>query len=419
MNFNLDDFNIDNISNSSGPKLPTKSNLLPSIPPKSSGLTINDDDLFGLDMIMNKSKAKKSPSPTNSLGGGTKSPPPHISSARSTPPNLSPINKVGSDNDSSFNLDFSSPSKPSSTSFSIPGLSKPLMTGPSLPKIPGLSSTTSVNKIDDLDKEIKSLSSSLDDDLKTVNDMKNSMSGPKIPSFANSQPVNIPGLSTPLPTVQDSILHLSYEEIQKRKLDLICKFDRLRSKGVKIMKQYNMSSDYEEMKNEYDTIMKNKRLNDSVKFQRRLFVTLASGLETFSESSLNPFDVRLTELGSIINDDIDSYDDIFEELHIKYVGEDGNYPPELRLVMKLGTSVAWCIYQNKMMENSNVPDFNRIMKENPELSAQFKRASQNAYNKMNPGQTSFSSNNMDGPPIYDAGTSNDNVPNIDDILNSL
>jgi hypothetical protein len=431
MNFNIKEFNIDSIGSSE-----KKTNLLPSIP-KSSGapptLDLSTDDLFGLDSIMNKSKAKKSPSPTSmSSPPAAKSPisfssaPSFTPSKPSSPSGLSNITKldVGSSSPELKSVGgslFSKPSTPPSTS-KIPGLSMPP---------PSFASAS--NTIPDLDKEIKSLEKGLNDDMAKVNQMKSGMNSPQLPNFGSTPPNNATNAPfTPVNSDPNSIMNLSYEEIQKRKLKLLCDFDKLRSKGVKVMKQYNMSSDYEEMKNEYDILISNKRINDSIKWQRRFFVTLASGLETFTRSSYNPLDFELTNFGSEVSDDIESYDDIFEELHLKYVGEGGNYPPELRLVFKMGTTAAWCMYQQKIMANSNVPDFNRIMKDNPQLNQQFKQASMNAYQKMNTGEAAsmgkFMSGMMgnqqtDGPPLYDGGapssSSNDAVPNLDDILNSL
>jgi hypothetical protein len=430
MNFNIKEFNIDSIGSSE-----KKTNLLPSIPKSSNkppSMDLSTDDLFGLDSIMNKSKAKKSPSPTSmSNGGGIKSPPPNFSSKSSfkipstPPPGLSNINKLDS-------LDLNlSPSKPSSPG-ELKSVGNSLFSKPSTPpssSIPGLSSS---NTIPDLDKEIKSLEKGLNNDMAKVNQMKSGMNSPQLPNFGSS--TTLPQQNrvfTPMNNDPDSIVNLSYEEIQKRKMKLLCDFDKLRNKGVKVMKQYNMSSDYEEMKNEYDILINNKRVNDSIKWQRKFFITLASGLETFTRSSYNPLDFELTNFGAEVSDDIDSYDDIFEELHLKYVGEGGNYPPELRLVFKLGTTAAWCMYQQKIMANSNVPNFDHIMRENPQLNDQFKKASMNAYQKMNTGEAAsmgkFMNGMMDsgnnGPPLYDGGapssSSNDAVPNLDDILNSL
>lgn len=443
MNFNIKEFNIDTISST------PKTNLLPSMPKSSTptmDMGLSSDDLFGLDSIMNKSKAKKSPSPTSMSGSGiTKSgSAPTFTPKSNTPP------PAFSSSPEPFKLDFSnSKSAPTSPHMTTKSLNLGGSSSVSKPSssIPGLSSFSlggenSINKsseIPNLDKEIKSLEKGLDADLNAVR----SMNSPKLPDFGSgfhATTSTLPNAKSFSPGLvassdPDNILNLSYEEIQKRKLDLLCKFDRLRSKGVKVMKQYNMSSDYEEMKNEYDTIMKNKRINDSVKWQRKFFITLASGLETFSESSYNPLDFHLTDFGSAVSDDIDSYDDIFEELHLKYIGEGGNYPPELRLLFKLGTTAAWCVYQRKLMESSNMPDFQRVMRENPQLNEQFKQASMNAYQKMNVGNDAegmgkFMSGMMnqntglnDGPPLYDGGmpssSSNDKVPNLDDILNSL
>jgi hypothetical protein len=423
MNFNIKEFNIESIGSS--PE--KKTNLLPSIPKSSSmpSMDLSKDDLFGLDSIMNKSKAKKSPSPV-SMNNSSNSPIPSFDNSTNkpaTPPTgLSNITKLDIGTKSpelkSVGNSLFSSKTPPTTPTKIPGLSPPPF-------------STKNNTIPDLDKEISSLGKSLDNDMKKINQMKSGMNSPQLPNFSSNPPNNAQRF-TPMTTDPDSILNLSYEEIQKRKLKLLCDFDKLRNKGIKVMKQYNMSSDYEEMKNEYEILINNKRVSDSIKWQRKFFVTLASGLETFTHSSYNPLDFELTNFGSEVSDDIESYDDIFEELHLKYVGEGGNYPPELRLVFKMGTTAAWCMYQQKIMANSNVPDFTRIMKENPQLNEQFKQASMNTYQKMNTGEASsmgkFMSGMMgnqqtDGPPLYDGGnpakSNNDAVPNLDDILNSL
>jgi hypothetical protein len=425
MNFNIKEFNIDSIGSDK------KTNLLPSIPKSSTppSMDLSTDDLFGLDSIMNKNKAKKSPSPV-SMSSGPINKSPQLSF--STPSNNSPPLNIGNIN----KIDLTPSKSPELKSVGNSLFSSKPSTPPA--KIPGLTPTNNIpglsNTIPDLDKEIKSLEKGLNDDMAKVNQMKSGMNSPQLPNFNSNPPTSNQQNRVFTPMVSNdpnSILNLSYEEIQKRKLKLLCDFDKLRNKGIKVMKQYNMSSDYEEMKNEYDILISNKRISDSIKWQRKFFVTLASGLETFTRSGYNPLDFELTNFGSEVSDDIDSYDDIFEELHLKYVGEGGNYPPELRLVFKLGTTAAWCMYQQKIMANSNVPDFNRIMKENPQLNEQFKQASMNAYQKMNTGEAAsmgkfmngmMNNQSSNGPPLYDGGappSSNDTVPNLDDILNSL
>ena len=123
----------------------------------------------------------------------------------------------------------------------------------------------------DLDKEFSSINI---DEIK--NPSTGGMSGPGLPNFSstNSMPsvgsfnnssyandgfmgngINTGGVS--------STCNLSYEDIQKAKFDLICKFERLRDKGVKLPKNFSMSSDYEEMKYEYDQNDHNLHLSRS------------------------------------------------------------------------------------------------------------------------------------------------------------
>ena len=47
---------------------------------------------------------------------------------------------------------------------------------------------------------------------------------------------------------------------------------KIRRKGVKISKKFSMSSDYDEMKYEYDRALKQRELSQSVKFQRKMLI---------------------------------------------------------------------------------------------------------------------------------------------------
>ena len=105
------------------------------------------------------------------------------------------------------------------------------------------------------------------------------MSGP---SFPNLSPSPMPGFSKTSsfgPDTTASSAHMSFEDIQKAKFDLICKFERLRDKGVRIPKTFSMSSDYDEMQYEYGRLVHQRKLDNSVKAQRRMLIGLVSGIE--------------------------------------------------------------------------------------------------------------------------------------------
>jgi hypothetical protein len=87
--------------------------------------------------------------------------------------------------------------------------------------------------------------------------------------------------------------NLSFEEIQKRKFDLLCKFERLRDKGVKLPKTFSMSSSYEEMNQEYERLVYHRKMENSVKMQRRMLVSFSSMAEFVNNKTGNPFDINL------------------------------------------------------------------------------------------------------------------------------
>jgi hypothetical protein len=201
--------------------------------------------------------------------------------------------------------------------------------------------------------------------------------------------------------------NLSFEEIQKRKFDLLCKFERLRDKGIKLPKTFSMSSSYEEMTHEYERLLHHRKMDNSVKMQRRMLVSFASMAEFVNNKTGNPFDVNLDGWSEHVNEEINSYDEVFEDLYEKYK-ESANMAPELKLVFMVASSAFWFHISNNMsksvMGNMNMGD---MFKNNPNLMNQFKEAAMGSMQQNSPGLANFMSmgggsngNNSSGPPKY-------------------
>ena len=280
----------------------------------------------------------------------------------------------------------------------------------------------------DLDKELNSMNL---DDIETP---KPSMSGPSLPNFGSSSSgtgnngfaasstntfgssgsgsannsfndnnygsINTAGIS--------STENLSFEEIQKRKFDLLCKFERLRDKGIKLPKTFSMSSSYEEMNHEYERLLHHRKMDNSVKMQRRMLVSFASMAEFVNNKTGNPFDVNLDGWSENVNEEINTYDEVFEDLYEKYK-ESANMAPELKLVFMVASSAFWFHISNNMsksvMGNMNMGD---MFKNNPDLMNQFKTAAMGSMQDNSPGLANFMSmgqggqggNSNNGPPKY-------------------
>jgi hypothetical protein len=216
---------------------------------------------------------------------------------------------------------------------------------------------------------------------------------------------------------------MSYEEIQKAKFDLLCKFERLRDKGMRIPKTFSMSSDYEEMKYEYERLSYQRKVDASVKMQRHMLISVVTGME-FLNTKFDPFSIKLDNWSEQVNESIHDYDDIFEELFEKYK-EKGQMAPELRLLFTLFGS-AFMFHLSNTMFKSALPGVGDIMKQNPDLMQQFGQAAATSMGKSQPGFGGFMGNILNnftggggnssrkeqpqqpqarmedmGPPIYD------------------
>ena len=215
--------------------------------------------------------------------------------------------------------------------------------------------------------------------------------------------------------------------LQKEKFELLCKLERLEEKGIKISKKFSMASDFEEMKYEFDRAVKDRELNQSVKFQRKMLIAFVTAIE-FMNTRFDPFDIKLEGWSESIHENQHDYDDVFEELHEKYK-EKAKMAPELKLMMMLGGS-AFMFHLTNTMFKSSLPGMGDIMKQNPELMQQFAKA---AANSMSQNEESSGFGNLMGDMFNGGGNSNmgqrqppqqsqremRGPPNIDNILNSM
>ena len=140
------------------------------------------------------------------------------------------------------------------------------------------------------------------------------------------------------------------------------------------------------MKFEYDKIKKQKEIDASVQFQRKMLMAFVSGLE-FLNNRFDPFDVKLDGWSEQINENLEEYDEIFGELHEKYQSK-AKIAPELKLLFMLGGS-AVMVHMTNTMFKSAMPGMDDILKQNPELMQQFTQAAVNTMGEQNPGFGNF------------------------------
>ena len=181
--------------------------------------------------------------------------------------------------------------------------------------------------------------------------------------------------------IQDEFkpLHrMSATEIKNEKIDYIYKFKKLSEQGIRTTMNYNMNSPLDEMRNEYLKLKKQREIDNSIKFQRKMLMAFVTGVE-FMNNKFDPFSIKLDGWSESVNEEVVDYDEIFEELYAKYGGGDSEIAPELRLLFALGGSAFMFHLQNTMFKSS-LPGMDDILKQNPELMKQFASAAVGSMN---------------------------------------
>lgn len=164
-----------------------------------------------------------------------------------------------------------------------------------------------------------------------------------------------------------------YKNELNEKKEILYQLNRLQLKGYKIPGNLTMQSDIEEMRQEYNKIIRDKEIDASVRFQRKMLMAFVTGTE-YLNTRYDPFAIKLDGWSEQVHENINDFDDIFEELHDKYKSKGKSMPPELRLFISLSGSAFMFHLTSKMFKESSIPGVEEVLKANPELMKQFQNA---------------------------------------------
>ena len=176
---------------------------------------------------------------------------------------------------------------------------------------------------------------------------------------------------------------MNSQDIKNEKIDLIYKFKKLGDQGIRTTMNYNMNSQLEDMRNEYFKLKKQREVDNSIKFQRKVMMAAITGLE-FLNNKFDPFEIKLDGWSESVNENINDYDEVFEELAEKYGGK-SEVAPEIKLLMMLGGS-AFMFHLTNTLFKSSIPGMDDIMKQNPDLMKQFAKAAVGSIGQEGPKQ---------------------------------
>ena len=223
------------------------------------------------------------------------------------------------------------------------------------------------------------------------------------------------------------------EEIAIEKQELLYRLERLEANGFKPSRKFNMSSNLEDIKFEYERMKKQRDVDKSIKFQRKILMAVTSGIE-FVNNKFDPLNIKLDGWSESIYENLHEYDDIFEELHEKYKSK-VKMAPEIKLLMMVGGS-AFMFHLTNTLFKSKMPGLDQILQQNPELAQNVKQAAmntmrQNEESSGNPdplfGMMMNTAQNMMGPkpPTNSSSTASNQKKQlrgptgVDDILNMV
>jgi hypothetical protein len=193
---------------------------------------------------------------------------------------------------------------------------------------------------------------------------------------------------------EEYVKQKTYEEIQQEKQKILFNLERLQKQGYPPSKKYSMASSFEDMQFEYDRLKKQRDVEKSIKFSRKILMAFVSGVE-FLNGRFDPFDIKLEGWSENVMENVNDYDEVFEELHEKY-SDSVKMAPELKLLGLIGGSLFMFHLTNSLFKSAS-PKLSDILKQNPDIMKNISEAAaKNMGNTINQqfGQDDYIGNMM-------------------------
>ena len=156
----------------------------------------------------------------------------------------------------------------------------------------------------------------------------------------------------------------SLDDIIEEKKKLLYEFERFKKRGYHFSKQFSLASSLEEMKYELDKVKKQREIENSIAFSRKMLMAFVTAIE-FLNNRFDPFELKLDGWSEQVHEGVNEYDDIFEELHEKYKST-GKVSPEIKLLLTLGGS-AFMFHLTNNIFKSTMPQFESALGNNPNI----------------------------------------------------
>jgi hypothetical protein len=141
---------------------------------------------------------------------------------------------------------------------------------------------------------------------------------------------------------------LTGPQLRMKKIELLRKLCDLKSKGYKLSKEYDFNSSIEEMEYEFDLLKSFADRRNGIKLYKSTITNITNLVEFFNDK-YDPFGVQLGGWSEHMSVEVDSYDDVLEELYEKYKGAGKALPAEVKLIVLIGFSASAFHFSKKHM----------------------------------------------------------------------
>ena len=157
---------------------------------------------------------------------------------------------------------------------------------------------------------------------------------------------------------------LTQQEIRLRKIEMLRKLSEIKAKGFELSKDYDFNSMLEEMEYEYDLLKSFADKRNGVKLFRGGILQAVSVIE-FLNDKYDPFDFHLSGWGDHLSVEIDSWENVLEEVYEKYKGTGKQMAPEIKLLYLVIVSAS--AFHFTKSQSSSLPGLDSVLAANPGL----------------------------------------------------
>jgi len=159
-------------------------------------------------------------------------------------------------------------------------------------------------------------------------------------------------------------VQLTEKEIKMKKIEMLRKLSELKQKGYKLTKEYDFNSSLEDMEYEYALLKSFADKRNGIKLYKNILLNACSVTE-FLNDKYDPFSFQLAGWSEHMSVEVDSYDDVLEEIYEKYKGRGKSMPPEMKLLLLVMASASAFHFSKAHL--SNIPGLDSVLKNNPDM----------------------------------------------------